>query len=193
MTDLDSIRTKGKKEVPGGTVAELRLGTKPGTVSISIRLPGQKKESKFLNLPINDGIVELPIPLVFISYALEDKEYVRKIADNIWDDGILTWLDTKDLMPGDNWKERISDAMERADFVLLFMSNESLSKTGFVQNELREALEQRKSRPLNQTYIIPILIEPGVPPQELNDLHWLNMWEDGAYETLIKTIKDKYI
>src|SRR5687767_4686867 len=96
-TDLNTIRTAGKKEVPGGTMLELRVGSKKATVSVRIKLPGQKDFSNYTDLPIIDGVLELPVKLIFLSYAREDQRIVQEIADKLWQDGFLTWLDKKDL------------------------------------------------------------------------------------------------
>lgn len=122
--------------------------------------------------------------MLFVSCAHEDQLAVEGIADQLWQDGFLTWLDKKDLLPGDEWKTRIEDAIERADYVLVFLSKTSVKKVGYVQKELKFALKQREIRPSGHRYIVPILLEPCEPPRELRDIHWLNTWEEGWYEKL---------
>jgi hypothetical protein len=182
--EVHTIRAAGKKKVPNGTKLELRLGARPGTVHVSIQFPGQRRASDLGDVEIVDGVVELPVKLLFLSYAHEDQRTVEAIADQLWHDGFLTWLDKKDLLPGDDWKARIEDAIERADYVLVFLSKTSVKKVGYIQKELKYALEQQEIRPSGHRYIVPILLESCEPPRELRDIHWLNYWEEGSYEKL---------
>jgi len=183
-TFIHAIKTAGKKEVPRDTITEIKLGDFPGTVNITIQYPGQKKPSTFHNVPIHDHILELSVKLVFLCHAKEDKEIVERIGDDLYQDGFLTWFDKKDLLPGDDWEEKIEDAIERSDYVLVFLSSRSCSKVGYVQREMKYALKQRDLRPKGHRYIIPLLIEECDPPREFRSIQWSHLWEDGWYEKL---------
>ncbi|MHC4124586.1 MAG: toll/interleukin-1 receptor domain-containing protein, partial [Planctomycetota bacterium] len=80
---------------------------------------------------------------VFISYARED----AAIADRLYQDligvrGVTPWLDSKKLLPGVRWKFEIMEAVKRCDLFIVLLSNKSVSKKGFVQYEIREALDK---------------------------------------------------
>lgn len=188
MTDLNSIRTAGRKQVPHDTLIKLRPGAFPATVTVNLRLPGQVKPRLFENLPIVDGEVTLPVPLVFVCHAKEDEGFVESTADRLWQDGFITWLDKTDLLPGDDWKTKIEDAIERADRVIVFLSERSVKKIGFVQREIKYAFEQRQLRPSGERYIIPALIQECDVSREFRDIHWLPLWGDGWYETLNRSL-----
>ena len=162
----------------------MRLGDFPGTVNITTRFPGQKRWTRIYNLSIHDHIIEIPIKLVFLCRAKEDEQVVEHIGDDLYQDGFLTWFDKKDLLPGDDWEEKIEDAIERSDYVLVFLSRKSCSKVWYVQREMKYALEQRKLRSKGHRYIIPILIEGFDPLREFKKIHWAHTWEDGWYEKL---------
>ncbi len=53
-----------------------------------------------------------------------------------------------------------------------------------MQRELRYALEQRERRPFGKRFIIPILLDDCETPRELKDIHFLPLWERGAYDQL---------
>jgi TIR domain len=130
------------------------------------------------------------LKLLFFSYAHEDQVEVEKIAESLQQDGFLIWLDKKNLLPGDDWRVAIETAMDKADFILVFLSKSSVLKVGYVQKELRYALERSQLSPSGKRYIIPILLEPCTPPHELQYLHWLPLWEHGAYEKLKNALND---
>ena len=191
-TELHTITTKTARghDIPDKTFVVARAGMFPGRVTVDVKLPGQQKTKTYLNLPIKDGSVFLPVKLLFLSYAREDQRTVTEISNRLYQDGFLTWLDRKDLRPGDLWKTRIKRGMDSADYVLLFLSKTSATKTGYVQAEMKYAFEQYKLRPDEQRYIIPILLEDFTPPDRFEDFTWLRWWEDDAYERLKSAFED---
>ncbi len=188
LTEVHTIRCAGKKEIPPATQLEIRLGRAVGTVNVAVKLPGQADWSYLGDLAVVNGVLELPLRLVFFSYAREDEARVVALAERLWRDGFLTWVDRKDLLPGDDWQRRIEDAIERADFVLVFLSEISCAKAGYVHKEMRAALRQAEMKPMAERYIIPVLLEPCAPPRELRQFHWLHLWEDGAFERLKRAL-----
>ena len=188
MTDLHTIRTAGRKEVPNGTHLEVRLERLPSMVTVRVQLPGQRDWAEYPDLPIKDGVVELPVPLVFLCHAKEDRLVVRDLGERLYEDGVLTWLDDKDLLPGYDWKTEIDNAIDRSDFVLVFLSQASCQKTGYFQRELRYALEQQQMRPEGQRFIVPVLLESCQPPRSLQKIQWVKLGESGAYESLRRAL-----
>ncbi len=49
---------------------------------------------------------------VFISYAKEDYETALKLYNDLKQVGVTPWLDKKDLLPGANWENRISQVQD---------------------------------------------------------------------------------
>jgi hypothetical protein len=190
VDEIHTIRTAGNKEVPSGTCIELYLTTFPGTIGVRLGLPGQKKFSNLGAVSIVNGVVTLPVKLLFFSYAREDQRKVTRVANRLYQDGFLTWLDRKDIRPGDTWKTRIKRGMESADYILIFLSQASCKKTGYVQVEMKDAFEMSKRKPDGQRFIIPILLESCTPPDRFADTAWLHWWEDGAYERLKAAFAD---
>ena len=190
-TELHTILLSGGHAIPNATLLQVSRGTKPATINVKVKFPGQKSYRTIQNVAIKDGIALIPAKLLFFSYAKENRKEVREIADRLFQDGFLTWLDYKDLKPGDNWRTRIDDVIERADYVLLFLSSTSVAKVGYVQRELKYALEQMQLRPTGRRYIIPIRIDNCDVPRELGEIQWLNLWEEGAYQRLIDAIEDQ--
>ena len=188
--ELHSIKTKGKKDVPDGTEIQLKIGSIPGTVTIQLTLPGQKSPIELGDLVINNGVVELPINLVFLSHAKEDVEFVSELSERLLQDGIITWFDEKDLLPGDDWKLEIEKGIDRSDYILVFLSSSSVNKEGYFQKELKTVLERRELKPEGARYIIPILIDDCEPPRAFKDIHWLKVRSPDWYDKLIKVLKN---
>jgi len=114
---------------------------------------------------------------VFISYASEDKNIANKIYNDLVSFGINTWMDTKKLVAGQNWKLQINNAIKKSSFFLLLLSSNSISKRGYVQKEQKIALELLDELPQNNNFIIPIRIDNSNPSNDrLQELHWIDLF-----------------
>lgn len=130
--------------------------------------------------------------LVFISYAREDIDAARRLAGDLKSRGVNTWFDEEQLLPGQRWKDEITKAVRSSDYFILLLSPHSVSKRGYIQHELRQALEIADERP-GSVYVIPVRLQDDAAPPEgrLQELHWLDMfpsWEKGV-ERLLKAIR----
>ena len=186
--ELHRIVTEGHKDVPESTLVELRLGSLTGTVTVRVQFPGQQDWKLYPDLTIRNGTVVLPLKLAFLSHAKEDAAFVRDLAGRLLQDGVLTWFDERDLLPGDDWKYKIDQAIEKSDFVLIFLSSSSVSKTGYFQREMKYALDQRQLRPESTRYLIPIIIDACKPPASFKEIHWLRTDEPEWYDRLLRAL-----
>lgn len=184
VTDVHTIKFVGKKDPPDGAQIKVRSGGILGTMTVEVKLPEQDGWTQFRDLSIVDGVVTIPIMQVFLCHADEDKIVVRKIAHRLLSDGYMIWFDEIHLIAGANWKREIEMAIERCDYIIIFMSQNSFSKTGYVQREIRFALEQQELRPLGKRFIIPILLDNVSPPLELSNIQWLKVSQDDWYKKL---------
>ncbi|MGI8852697.1 MAG: toll/interleukin-1 receptor domain-containing protein [Methyloceanibacter sp.] len=81
------------------------------------------------------------MPAVFISYAREDAEHARHLFQSLRDQGIDVWLDEDALLPGQNWSQAIAKAINDCRYFVAIVSNNSVSKKGYVQKELKAAFD----------------------------------------------------
>jgi len=141
---------------------------RPGWLKIEYKLPWSSKFFDLGELEIRDGVIQVPVTMAFISYAREDKDKVKSISMTLNDYGILTWHDDKMLLPGDDWQHRIEQAIEEADYFLLFLSSQTIDRVGYKNRELNLALYQQSLRPAGKRFIIPILLDECQPPHNLS-------------------------
>ena len=123
-------------------------------------------------------------PKIFISYAREDFPQAKRLFDAIKKlEEFSPWIDRENLLPGVEWKQAILEAIGGSRFVFILLSNNSVQKTGFVQKEIREALDRFSYFPPGTIFIIPIRIEPCEPKYTvLKSLNWVDLfpeWEEG--------------
>ena len=93
---------------------------------------------------------------VFLSYASQDKPVVRELSRRLVKEGwINPWVDEKKLLPGQDWRLKIEEAVETSDIVIICLSGRSVSKEGHVQKELRYAREIALEKPEETIFLIP--------------------------------------
>lgn len=129
---------------------------------------------------------------VFISYAREDIEFAKWIHSNLMKKGIEPWMDKTNLLPGQKWKNEISKAIKNSDAFIAIISKTSVAKKGFVQKEIRYALEVLSEQPANKIYIIPARLDKTHPEfPEFEDISWVDMFDDRqvGMELILRSIE----
>ncbi len=106
----------------------------------------------------------------FICYVREDSAYADDLQELLTNAGIPIWRDTESLWPGENWRERIRDAITRGAiaFVPIFTQT-SYAKGASGQNEelYLAADEMRRRRP-GVSWLFPVRYDDcSVPALDL--------------------------
>jgi TIR domain len=128
---------------------------------------------------------------VFLSHASEDKPKVREIKQALLSHKVEPWLDSDELKPGVPWNDAIWEAMENSDIILLCFSRTSVNKKGFVQRELRMALDLANEQPLDTIFLIPARLDECKVSIRLGHLQWVNLFEENGIEKLIKILEER--
>ena len=129
---------------------------------------------------------------VFISYAREDKTMAQRLYDDLKKNGVEPWLDDENLLPGQNWKLEIGKAIKNCDYFLALLSSHSVSKRGYVQKELKKALDILGECPKSKIFIIPVRLDDCQPiDEELEELHWLDLFSsyDRGLAKILQVLK----
>jgi hypothetical protein len=125
---------------------------------------------------------------VFISYARENIEEAKRIRADLVSAGVNVWFDQESLLPGQYWKITIKQAIRNSRYFLAVLSTYSVTKRGYVQKELAEALELLDEFPESEIFIIPVRLDKSEPTNErLRALHWIDMfpnWDIGLRKIL---------
>jgi hypothetical protein len=114
---------------------------------------------------------------VFISYASEDASSAHKLYDCLKEAGVLPWLDRESLLPGQKWRVHIKREIESSDYFIALLSTKSVDKRGYVQKELKQALDLLDEYPESEIFVIPVRLEECLPTHEkVKDLHWVDLF-----------------
>lgn len=127
---------------------------------------------------------------VFISYAKEDRAQALTYFERLSKEGFSPWMDTKKLLPGQNWEAEIERAFSDANVVILLLSNNSVNKRGFVQREANDAIERLRYKQPIDIYVIPLLLDQcEVPSHIAGRLQYLDVSTPGAWEQVLTSLK----
>lgn len=125
---------------------------------------------------------------VFLCHASDDKAIVRGLSRDLVSAGFDVWVDEDKLLPGHDWELEIQRAIRESDAVLACLSQRSVTKSGFVQRELRLALNMADEKPEGRIFLIPVKIEPCEVPDRLQRWQWVALYEDGAKDRLMQAL-----
>jgi TIR domain len=97
----------------------------------------------------------------FVSYVHEDVDAVDQLVSALQAASIPVWKDTQDLWPGEDWQQKIREAIEDGSlaFIACF-STSSVQKTKTYMNaELNLAVEQIRLMKPGHVWLLPVRLD----------------------------------
>lgn len=132
------------------------------------------------------------VPRVFIAYAREDADTAERLCDALEATGFMPWMDSRKLLPGQNWPRAIENAIENSDFFVACFSSASVNKKGGFQAEIRYALDCARRMPLDEIFLVPVRLDlcrvPGSIQREFQYVDLFPDWRQGI-RRLVTTIE----
>ena len=125
-----------------------------------------------------------------MSYASEDYVKAHSIYGRLKAEGYNPWIDKENLVGGQDWASEIDKAIEESKFFLACLSNNSSTKEGYVQKELKVGIEKFDKHPWGSIFLIPLRIEECKVPFRFKNIHWIDMFNSQGMENLLKAIKE---
>jgi hypothetical protein len=191
-----TIESRERKGEPVMAASSLRLGPDflnvglEGKLGIPIRelLAGWQWAAAF-------AVLDIPLLLwsasglrkrdrVFLSYSRQDEARVMEIYDILEQAGGKPWIDRKNIPGGARWRALIQRQMGRSKHVLVFLSEQSVSKGGYfwMEMEIAVSLAERRTR---EAFLIPVKLEECRLPDVLMPYNALSLFEPGGQERLL--------
>jgi len=102
-------------------------------------------------------IKEQPLhPSVFLSHSNKDKSFVRKLANDLGNNGVKVWSDEAEINVGDSLIQKISEGIHSMDYLGVVLYPNSV-RSRWVQKEVEIAMnEEIEGR---RVKVLPILLE----------------------------------
>jgi hypothetical protein len=127
------------------------------------------------------------MPRLFISYSRRDSDRIDRLASRLHAGGHTVFVDRDGLTGGDLWRERVLEAIDRADVVLL-----AVSKASVASAQVRREIEIAQER---DTTIVPLMLEKldnlGPLRHHLSGIHRIDFFKDfeAGIEALLKSLR----
>jgi formylglycine-generating enzyme required for sulfatase activity len=132
---------------------------------------------------------------VFICHSSNDKPAVRELYQKLHaEPWIQPWLDEEELYPGQDWNMEIEKAIEETDVIIVCLSKGSTTKEGYVQKEIRAALDYADYKPDGTLFIIPVRLEECTPPKRLGRWQYADYFEgqrERALQRLLVSLRKR--
>ncbi|MBK9210261.1 MAG: TIR domain-containing protein [Anaerolineales bacterium] len=128
---------------------------------------------------------------VFLCHASNDKPKVRKLYRYLKSQGIQPWFDEENLSGGQDWQVEIPKALETSDAIIICLTKSSINKEGYIQKEIKFALDKALEMPEGRIFLIPVKLEECEVPFSLSRYQWVELYKSGGYEKLIKTFEKR--
>jgi len=131
---------------------------------------------------------------VFLCHSSQDKPIVRELYLRLLaEDWIDPWLDEEKLLPGQDWDLEIEKAVEAADAIIVCLSSTSVSKEGYVQKEIKAALNVALFMPEETIYIVPLRFDECSMPRNLRSIQYIDFFpierKEWVYSRLFQSLK----
>ncbi|MBY4886370.1 toll/interleukin-1 receptor domain-containing protein [Pantoea sp. DY-15] len=97
----------------------------------------------------------------FLSHNHSDKEFVRKLAQDLGNHGVRYWLDEAEMKIGDSLIRKIRDGIDNVEYFAVILSPNSIN-TPWVVNELDVAMNQQING--RNIKVLPIMFKDCEPP-----------------------------
>jgi formylglycine-generating enzyme required for sulfatase activity len=146
--------------------------------------------SAYTASPLPAASTELPRRLrVFLCHASGDKPAVRDLYHRLRADGFDPWLDEENLLPGQDWQLEIPKAVRSSDAVIICLSSRAITKAGYVQKEIKYALDVADEQPEGAIFLIPLRLEECEAPERLRRWQWVDLFQETGYERLLRALR----
>jgi len=127
---------------------------------------------------------------VFLCHASEDKGQVREVYQRLAAiEAFEPWLDEEDLLPGQDWAYEIPRALQASDFILIFFSSVSVGRRGYVQREMKLALDALQEMPVGSIFTIPVRLDECEVPEPFRRYHYANLFDPRGFDRLVTALR----
>jgi TolB-like protein/predicted Zn-dependent protease len=118
---------------------------------------------------------------VFLSYASQDAEAAKRIAEALRAAGVEVWFDQNELVGGDQWDSKIRGQISScALFVPLISANTQARLEGYFRLEWKLAAQRTHTMADEVTFLLPVLIDgtrdaEAKVPAEFRAVQWTKL------------------
>jgi hypothetical protein len=129
--------------------------------------------------------------VVFLCHCSENKQTVRAVSGRLRTEGFQPWLDEDDIFPARLWDTEIKRGLRSSHAVVVCLSPIFTRKEGYVQKELRYALDLAEEKPERDTFLIPLRLEDCEIPESLGMRQYIDWFKPEGCERLLRVLHER--
>ena len=136
-----------------------------------------------------------PTKAVFLSYAREDADAARRIAEGLRGAGVEVWFDQSELRGGEAWDQKIRTQIKTCALFLPIVSQRTEERgEGYFRREWKLATDRMQDMGSSRTFIVPVVIdetkETGADvPEEFMRFQWMRLVEGATSPEFVARVK----
>src|SRR4051812_40089637 len=133
---------------------------------------------------------------VFLSYASQDAEAAKRVADGLRAAGIEVWFDQSELVGGDAWDVKIRGQISScALFVPVISANTQARREGYFRIEWKLAAQRTHAIADGIPFLLPVVIdattEPAaLVPAEFREVQWTRLQQPDDATSFARRVRD---
>ena len=147
----------------------------------------------YLEKPSNEPVQNNARPIrVFLCHSSGDKPAVRKLYRRLVRlNYVEPWFDEARLLPGQDWHHEIRQEVSGTDAIIVCLSPGSVTKEGFVQREIRYALDVADEKPEGTIFIIPVQLCDCTVPDRLRRWQCVRLDKKSGFGKLLQSLQQR--
>ena len=136
-----------------------------------------------------------PSRAVFLSYASQDAEPARRIAEWLRQGGIEVWFDQSELRGGDVWDAKIRGQIrDCALFVPLISAHTQRRTEGYFRLEWKLAVDRSHLMASERAFLLPVVIDAtpqpeALVPERFREVQWTVLFSAEATQPFVERVK----
>ena len=129
-------------------------------------------------------------PSIFLCHASEDKDATLELYNELRAHGLNPWIDKEGIRGGDDWNRLLERTIRDVDYFVVVQSEALKSKTvGYVNKEIKLALERQQEYRFGIKFIIPVKIDDSEILEDLDFIQTVDLSDRNNITQLVKSIR----
>jgi TolB-like protein len=136
-----------------------------------------------------------PARAVFLSYAREDVEQARRIADALRAFGMEVWFDQAELRGGDAWDQKIRRQIRDCSLFMPLISARTQERgEGYFRREWNLGVERTRDMAHGVPFIVPVVVDDtpadeAMVPEEFMRYQWTHLKHGVPSSQFVEQVK----
>lgn len=126
---------------------------------------------------------------IFLCHGSEDSAQVEEIYRRLQGLGLQPWMETLDLLPGQQWQQAIPTALKGSDVVLVFLSRQSVAQRSSVQGAFQLALATLEALPAGAIPTMLVRLDACDVPEQFAELPWVEGFPEEGFKRVVQALQ----